>query len=145
MVSAAELSWSSDEPRGLDLVLAAADEETHRSLGPLLWLGGFAVRPARSHAEARRAVEESLPDVLIAATDLPGGSGHVLVGALRELPGGGHPAVVMLGCRHGRCDPAPAVEAGADVVLDHSLEWGVLARVLAQVLALRHLERLVVL
>ena len=137
MESPVEPCRQSNRTEGWDLVLAAADEATHRALVPLLRLGGFAVRTVRCRGEALAAVEASLPDVLITEAELPDGTGYGVVRTMRELPRGDLPAVLVLGARGGGCNHAAAIYSGVDVVLDHPVDWGVLARVLARVLAAR--------
>jgi diguanylate cyclase (GGDEF)-like protein len=111
-----------------DVLLAIADEPALRSLAPLLRLGGFAVRRARSQGEALAEIAAALPDLLVADAELPDGTGFGLVEALRQLPGGGEPAVVLLGPRGGRCDRGAAIYCGADATLDRPIVWGDLAR-----------------
>jgi diguanylate cyclase (GGDEF)-like protein len=127
--------------RPADVLLAVTEEATRRGLVPLLQLGGFAVRLARGEAEALSEIEAALPDVVVADAELPDGTGYSLAEALRHLPKGDEPAVVILGPGEGRCDRSAAIYCGADAALDRPIAWGDLARRLGQLHAGRKASR----
>ena len=123
------------------VLLAVTEEGMRRKLIPLLQLGGFEVRLARGEAEALVAIEAALPDVMVADAELPDGTGYRLAEALRLLPRGDQPAVVILGPGEGRCDRSAAIYCGADATLDRPIAWDDLARRLGQLHAGRKASR----
>jgi diguanylate cyclase (GGDEF)-like protein len=130
-----------DSCRPADVLLAVTEETTRRNLIPLLRLGGFAVRLARGEAEALAAIESALPDVVVADAELPDGTGYNLAEAVRHLPRGDQPVVVILGPGEGRCDRSAAIYCGADAALDRPIAWGDLARQLGRLHAGRKASR----
>ncbi|PAP76160.1 response regulator [Rubrivirga marina] len=117
---AAEPAWiarRSCAPRRRRALLADTDEPTLTIVGHRLSRAGFSVRTERTGPDALDAVLEAAPDVVVAASRLPGLDGLRLFERLRdemEAP----PPVVLVFWPGNAAAVATALDAGvADVIV----------------------------
>jgi len=108
----------------------------------LLLEQGMAVEWVETSYEAGRVLAaQGPPDAMIAAAQLPDGTGYVLTDYLRSLAGGSDTVVVIAGGETGDpadpSDPAELVRCGADAAIEDPPSWPALAAKLACLLARR--------
>lgn len=123
-----------------EVLVVDGDDEARRDLCVLLEQEGLAPRDARTRAEALASLEARLPDGLLAAVELPDGSGYELVDRVRDSPGGHLPSILLLGPA-GRLDRGEALHCGADGCFEKPAgspaHWGALLRRLHHLLDCR--------
>ncbi|HVR10934.1 MAG TPA: hypothetical protein VMW75_23025 [Thermoanaerobaculia bacterium] len=108
-----------------------------QQLERLLLEQGFALQAVETCREAGRAFAGGLPEAVIAAADLPDGSGPLLTHYLRSLDRGDDPVVVIVGggaaaSPAGAPPPAePGTGCDADARFSAPLDWAAVARSLA--------------
>jgi diguanylate cyclase (GGDEF)-like protein len=108
-------------------VLVLDDDRTIRQfLASLLSQHGYTVRTADRVASARQALEEKLPDVLVADVLLPDGTGFELIEYLRSLPGGDAASVIVVSVRTAFIDRVEAIHCGADAYFEKPVNWDAL-------------------
>lgn len=80
------------------MLIVEDDEDSRELLEMFLSSQGASVRSVSCAADARAAIREAMPDVLLADITLPDESGFELIGALRSDPETSHiPAIAMTG------------------------------------------------
>jgi diguanylate cyclase (GGDEF)-like protein len=121
-----------------EVLIVDSDEAVYRSLAPLLQQEGISSRPLGSEAEARAALQRSLPDGIIVDASLPDGSGYDLIDHLRGLPGGEAVPALMLSPRAGFLDKVEAIHCGADGYFEKPVDWKALMRRLQHLLEASH-------
>jgi diguanylate cyclase (GGDEF)-like protein len=131
---AAEETDDGDRPAAVLLVTADADVRGH--LDPLLQSEGLSVSHAGTLQEARAALadERALPSAVVVDVDLPDGSGHELIVAIRRLSAGEGVAVVVMSPRGGFLDKVEAITSGADGYFEKPVDWKALLRRLQHLL-----------
>ncbi len=115
---------------GLALLIVEDDEDSRELLEMFLTSQGACVRAVGCAADARAAIREQAPDVLLADLTLPDESGFELIGALRAEPATRHiPAIAMTG----HTDAAArqqAIAAGFHALVTKPLDiWSLVAAV----------------
>jgi len=105
-------SESGDRRRGE--VLVVEDNDELRKLICDLLRPEFHVRYGRNGTEGLRAIESSLPDVVLSDIMMPGMTGLELVKAMREKPETASVPVILLTSKAERDMRAAGLEAGAD-------------------------------
>lgn len=116
LVSAPMSSAAPALPRGLALVVAAADPELVKLVGDAAGADEIGVRSAGSVDEALALLAESTPSLVIAELGLPGGGGEALCRRLQASaePGAVVPPVVLVAPR----GVSPSLECGAAEALE---------------------------
>lgn len=102
-----------------------------------LALHGFAVQTADTCKQAGRVFAGGLPDAVIAAADLPDGTGCLLAHYVRSLEGGDQPVVVIVQGPGGGCGPDELARCDADAAFETPVSWSAVAETLADSLARR--------
>jgi diguanylate cyclase (GGDEF)-like protein len=125
------------ERRRPSVLVVTNDEILQESLLVQLDLDGFDARLAAGEGLALAGMRAGLPDLLLSDSELPAGAGYRVVEALRQLPKGDQPAVMVLGPRSGRADRSAAIYCGADAVLDRPADGRELARHVGELYASR--------
>jgi len=115
------------------LLLADEDPQTLRVLEVSLRGAGFDVTSVTTGAAAWVAMEEELPQVVLAATNLAALDGFELCTRLRARPGGREVAFLLLGDEDSLALRVKSIEAGAD---DYLLKPPYVQEVVARVRAL---------
>jgi diguanylate cyclase (GGDEF)-like protein len=115
-----------EEP--VDALVVDDDAAITRALAARLAQDGFHVRTAGSVGEARVAIAERLPDVLVADVVLPDGTGFQIVEETRLAPGGDQPVIFVVSVRTDFVDRVEAIHCGADAYLDKPVDWDALSR-----------------
>lgn len=103
-----------DALRDLDILVLEDHEESRVILTTLLEQRGAHVRLASAAEEARRHIDERVPDVVLADIELPGEDGYTFIRKLRAEPtdrGGTVPAIAVSAFAR-RVDRVRALEAG---------------------------------
>jgi DNA-binding response OmpR family regulator len=99
---------------------------------------GIAARWVETSYDAGRALGAGLPDALIAAAQLPDGTGYVLTDYLRGLAGGSQPIVLVVGAKGVEGGEAADAElllgCGADAAPDPPGDWQAVAALLERLL-----------
>ena len=118
------------------VLLVTADADVRRQLLPLLESEGLSVSQAGTLEEARAALadERALPSAVVVDVDLPDGSGHDLIVAIRRLSAGEGVAVVVMSPRGGFLDKVEAITSGADGYFEKPVDWKALLRRLQHLL-----------
>lgn len=83
---------------------------------------GLMVEGYTSATEAKQALQERLPDVLVVGTPLIDNNGYELVEYLRAMEGGNKPISVVLGQQAAFLDKVQAVRVGADAFFEFPSE-----------------------
>lgn len=99
---------------GVHALLVEDDDDSRKLLGTMLKRYGARVTSTKSAAEALRAFEDDLPDVLVSDIGMPDEDGYALIRKLRSLPvekGGRTPAIALTGYAS-RKDRERALAAG---------------------------------
>lgn len=116
------------------VLLAMEGAAVGQGLAHSLAAEGWSVRVAQDASQALEQLFDELPAMLVVVEPLPDGRAVELVGALRRLPGGLVPGVVIV-----TTDPS-----GGDETVDRwvhpSAPWGTLVRAMRQVARFRGLE-----
>jgi DNA-binding response OmpR family regulator len=103
----------SQQLRKLQILLIDGDSQVRDRVQQALG-NGFSLRFARSLAEARRCLEESLPDVLVCEIVLPDASGLDVCRQIRLSPSLRHLPVMLLTTLSTIPDKVAGFDAGAD-------------------------------
>ena len=98
----------------LDVLLVDENQETRRLLASVLQHEGIPVREAGTAEDARRLIDERLPDGLMVDVRLPDDSGYHVVEYARQKDEGSQTAILMLSAAGDFLDLAEAIHAGAD-------------------------------
>jgi DNA-binding response OmpR family regulator len=148
-----EILWARPAPNDADPA-AAPHAPPHRALAVglheldwqhlegLLRRQGFALQAVETCREAGRVFATEAPDAVIAATDLPDGSGTLLTHYLRSLERGDDPVMVVVGAAAAESSAAPVpsepwVGCDADARFNAPVDWAALAQKLAALLEWR--------
>ena len=115
------------------LLLADEDPKTSRVLEVSLRGAGFEVTTVTTGAAAWVAIEEQLPQVVLAATDLAALDGFELCTRVRARPGGRDVGFILLGGDDSLAHRIRSIEVGAD---DYLLKPPYVQEVVARVKAL---------
>jgi DNA-binding response OmpR family regulator len=157
---AEEILWARSAPREADSPAPAAPQPRYRALavglGEVDWQQletallrqGFALQAVETCREAGRVLATDPPQAVIAAADLPDGSGTLLTHFLRSLERGDEPVVVLVGSLPAAGSAALATSAAlavaeplpgcdADAQFDAPVDWTPLAERLAALLERR--------
>ena len=143
-----EILWARPAPKDPETAAPAPPQTPHRALAVgleevdwkqlegLLLREGFALQAVETCREAGRVFAAGLPEAVIAAADLPDGSGTLLTHYLRSLERGDDPVVVLVGDAAAAGPAAvPPVEpwpgCDADARFAAPIDWAGLARWLA--------------
>ena len=103
----------SQQLRKLQVLLIDGDSQVRDRVQQALG-NGFSLRFARSLAEARRCLEESMPDVLVCEIVLPDASGLDVCRQIRLSPSLRHLPVMLLTTLSTIPDKVAGFDAGAD-------------------------------
>lgn len=156
----AELRAALQSPGGGDQQPAAADDPAAPAAGPerarvlvvegdpdwgqrlrrRLEREGYLVESAVSGAEARAAIERSLPDAVLCDAALPDGPGHALVAELRRGAAGDELPILITGPAGDFLDKVEALTSGADGSFHEPLDWEALLFRLEHLVGRRRLE-----
>ncbi len=103
----------SQQLRKLHILLVDSDSHAQERVQQALG-NGFCLRFARSLAEARRCIEEALPDVLLCEILLPDASGLDICRQIRRAPALQHLPIMLLTTLSTIPDKVAGFDAGAD-------------------------------
>ncbi|HEX7737772.1 MAG TPA: response regulator [Ktedonobacteraceae bacterium] len=103
----------SQQLRNLHILLVDGDPQVRDRVQQALG-SGFSLRFARSLAEARRCLEEYLPDVLVCEVLLPDASGLEVCRQIRLSPALQHLPIMLLTTLSTISDKVAGFDAGAD-------------------------------
>jgi DNA-binding response OmpR family regulator len=148
-----EILWARSAPKDADPA-RAPHRPPHRALAVglqevdwehlegLLLHQGFALQAVETCREAGRVFAIAPPDAVIAAADLPDGSGTLLTHYLRSLERGDDPVVVVVGDAPAEGSAAPVPTrfgsgCDADARFNAPVDWTALAQRLAALLERR--------
>ena len=123
-------------PRRLALAVGLRDVDW-ATVASRLALHGFAVQTADTCKQAGRVFAGRLPEAVIAAADLPDGTGCLLAHYVRSLEGGDQPVVVIVQGPGGGCGPEELARCDADAAFETPVSWSAVAETLADALARR--------
>ncbi len=115
-------------PSAVTILIVDDDAEVRSMLGKVCDREGFDKRSAGSLAEARRLLDDDLPDALLLDIGLPDGRGFELVEELRLRPGGDSVAVLIVSGLSGFEDRVEAIHCGADGFFQKPLDADALLR-----------------
>lgn len=118
--------------RQREVLLVTGEEAIYFQLARIVALLGWKVRWASGFTQGRREVAAGLPDLMVVASDLPDGSGHGLVGFLREQPEGDQVPAYLVAAHGAGCDQATAIYSGADGVFQRPIDWSEVTRQLVR-------------
>ena len=133
---AARTSSPPEPPRRLALAVGLRDLDW-ATVASRLALHGFAVQTADTCQQAGRVFAGGLPDAVIAAADLPDGTGCLLAHYVRSLEGGDQPVVAIIQGQGGGCGPDELARCDADAAFETPVSWSAVAETLADSLARR--------
>jgi signal transduction histidine kinase/ActR/RegA family two-component response regulator len=120
--------------RGLKVLTVDDDPDARQLVQAVLEDCGSIVRVASTVAEAMRAIEEEIPDVLLSDIGMPGEDGYTLIRRVRALPagrGGTVPAAALTAYARAE-DRRNVLNAGYTIHLPKPLEPAALIAVVAQ-------------
>jgi diguanylate cyclase (GGDEF)-like protein len=109
-----------------DVLIVDDDADILELLAGRLEREGLSVRRATTATEARAAIIDRIPDVLVIDVNLPDGSGLDIVAELREQPHGQHVPTLMMSARAAFPDRVEAVRCGAEGFFEKPIDWNVL-------------------
>ncbi len=101
-------------------ILIVSDSADLLAVRPTLQAAGYAVRRARTVAEAMEAVQTQLPDLLLLDANLSAEDGHRFVRYLKRTEGLPFVPIIIVQ-PEGRCDMT-ALDAGADEMLPRPID-----------------------
>ena len=125
--------------RTLHILLVDSDSQTRDRVQQALG-NGFILRFARSLAEARRCLEESMPDVLVCEILLPDASGLDVCRQIRLSPSLRHLPVMLLTTFSTIQDKVAGFDAGADDYVVKPFDARYLTARIRLLSRLKHLE-----
>ncbi|HEX9576843.1 MAG TPA: ATP-binding protein [Myxococcales bacterium] len=140
LVEAAPAAPELSRLRGLRVLLVDDDTETLEAVSEMLRLNGASVIAARSAAEALRAAQETVLQVIVSDIAMPGTDGYSLIQSIRALPAPDHASVpaIALTAAAGANGRKRSLEAGFQEHLEKPVDIGRLARALVDVSQSRH-------
>jgi diguanylate cyclase (GGDEF)-like protein len=139
VASPAEPASPSAGPRG-EAVVLDEDPAFRVSLSGLLEREGLSVRAFGTVSEARAALVDRTPDLLVTAITLPDGPGASVIESLREQPRGQSAFVAVVGSGTGFLDKVEVVTSGADLFVEKPVDLDAFARQLRLALEPRETE-----
>ncbi len=108
--------------RPADVVVLDDDPAFRGALAAHLSRDGMTVRACESIAAARAALAERVPDVLVTALSVSGGSAAPLIETLRDLPGGESAVVAVVSSGAGFLDKVETITSGADFFAERPVD-----------------------
>lgn len=129
----------SQQLRKLHILLVDNDLQTRDRVQQALG-SGFSLRLARSLAEARRCLEESVPDVLVCEIVLPDASGLDICRQIRHSPALRHLPIMLLTTLSTTPDKVAGFDAGADDYVVKPFDARYLTARIRLLSRLKHLE-----
>ena len=111
-----------------EAVVLDEDGTFRAALTGLLEREGLLVRSFGTLAEARAALADRTPDLLVTAITLPDGPGASVIESLREHPRGPSTFVAVVGSGTGFLDKVEIVTSGADLFVEKPLDLEALVR-----------------
>ncbi|HXO20925.1 MAG TPA: diguanylate cyclase [Thermoanaerobaculia bacterium] len=119
------------------VLVVETEGPVRRRLAHLLDEAGLTSSFVASQREALASLEEAAPLAVVAAAELPDGSGYELAEEIRGRSGGDHPIILILGSRRGFLDKVEAIRCGADGYFEKRTAVEDLVRRLQRLLAER--------
>jgi signal transduction histidine kinase len=123
--------------RGRRLLLVDNDSDSLQLVGTVLRREGAEVALAPSAAEAREAIRQHLPDLIVCDIGMPGEDGLEFVGWLRSNPATSRVTLVALTAYAGEGDRERGLAAGFDAYITKPFDPDELLRRLAELLSPR--------
>ena len=108
--------------RPADVVVLDDDPAFRGALAAHLSRDGMTVRACDSVPAARAALAERVPNILVTALSLSGGSAAPLIETLRDLPGGESAVVAVVSSGAGFLDKVETITSGADFFAERPVD-----------------------
>lgn len=110
-----------------EVILALTDHTSLYALTRMLEEKNISVRAPRSSAATIEALKQRMPDGLVLAIPQHDSNGYDICRALRSMPDGHKPAVIILSQESRFSDKVMALRSGADAIFEHPLDLNKIA------------------